>query len=242
MYLEVVEEREVAQEKLVGESAEMYLKTIAELAVEREPVPVTGIAERLEISTVSASEMVHRLQDRGLVEHTPYKGVQLTSEGSRRANIVIRRHRLWECFLVEKLGIPWELVHGFACRLEHAADDEVVGRLADFLDAPAVCPHGNPIPTAEGEMPAVSGLTLLELGLGESGVVLRIQLEDEYDVLCSYLAKRGIHPGAIVRIEEIAPLEGPLSIRIGQQVHALGRRMAQQVIVERQTLPGGNGA
>lgn len=232
----------MTQEQLFGESAEMYLKTIAELAIERALVPVTGIADRLEISTVSASEMIHRLQDRGLVEHTPYKGVQLTHEGSRRANIVIRRHRLWECFLVEILGIPWELVHGFACRLEHASDEEVIERLADFLGHPGACPHGNPIPTLEGEMPALSGIPLLGLGLGERGEVLRIQPKDEYDVLCSYLAQRGIKPGVVVRVEEFAPLEGPISIRIGEQVHVLGRRIAEHVIVERLPVPEEAGA
>lgn len=221
------------QKKQYGESAEMYLKSIAELSAERQPVPVTSIAERLGIATVSASEMIHRLQDRGLVEHTPYKGVHLTQEGTRRANIVIRRHRLWECFLVDRLGIAWERVHEFACRLEHATDAEVVEALAMYLGCPTTCPHGNPIPSPEGEMPPVEGVSLVDLTTGEVGKVLRIQPEDEYDVLCGYLAARGIKPGVTVAVEEIAPFDGPISVRLGEETHALGRRIARHVVVEK---------
>jgi len=150
-----------------GESAEMYLKTIAKLADERELVPVTSVANPLGISTVSASEMIHRLQDRELLNHIPYKGVYLTEEGRRRANGVIRRHRLWECFLTDELGITWEMVHEYACRLEHAISDEVTKALADYLENPETCPHGNPIPSADGEMPSLDGIPLSDLEMGD---------------------------------------------------------------------------
>ncbi|NIS81773.1 MAG: metal-dependent transcriptional regulator [Anaerolineales bacterium] len=223
----------MVQQKHFGESAEMYLKSIAELSAERRPVPVTSIAGRLGIATVSASEMIHRLQDRGLVEHTPYKGVHLTQEGTRRANIVIRRHRLWECLLVDKLEIPWERVHEYACRLEHATDEEVIDALGIYLDQPKTCPHGNPIPSPEGEMPPMEGVSLVDLTAGEAGKVLRILPEDDYDILCGYLAARGIKPGVTVAVEEIAPFEGPISVRLGEEIHALGRRIAAHVVVEK---------
>ena len=215
----------------IGESVEMYLKTIAELANLREFVPITSIAERLGISTVSASEMIHRLQDHGLLLHTPYKGVQLTNRGEYKANNVIRNHRLWEIFLVDKLGFTWESVHEHACRLEHAVSDEVVKALDRYLEYPKICPHGNPIPDAEGTMPGMTGEQLLNIGVGESGVILRILPNDEYDVLCTYLAARGIKPGEKLTVEEIAPFDGPISVRLGEQVHALGRNIARQIVV-----------
>ncbi len=217
-----------------GESVEMYLKTIAELANLREFVPITSIAERLGISTVSASEMIHRLQDRELLQHTPYKGVQLTKRGVHKANLVIRNHRLWETFLADKLGIAWERINEHACRLEHAVNDEVIEALAEFLECPEICPHGNPIPDAKGQMPQVAGEQLIEFAAGESGVILRILPNDDYDTLCAYLAARGIKPGERLTIEEIAPFDGPISIRLGENVHALGRKIAQQIVVQRE--------
>lgn len=224
----------MSKEFPIGESVEMYLKTIAELAHLREFVPITSIAERLGISTVSASEMIHRLQDHGLLQHTPYKGVQLTKPGVHKANMVIRNHRLWEIFLVDKLGIPWERAHEHACRLEHAVEDEVIDALADYLDHPETCPHGNPIPSTEGKMPQVAGDPLLDFSVGETGVIQRIMPNDEYDVLCAYLATRGIKPGARLTVKEIAPFDGPFSVRVGRSVHALGRKIAQQIIVKRE--------
>ena len=141
------------QKTQLSESVERYLKTIAELTIEQNTVPVTCVAERLGISAVSASEMVRRLQDRGLLEHTPYKGVLLTAQGHHRANDVIRRHRLWERFLADDLGVPWEHVHELSCQMEHATDNRVTEALADHLGHPTTCPHGNPIPSAEGRVP-----------------------------------------------------------------------------------------
>jgi DtxR family Mn-dependent transcriptional regulator len=215
----------------------MYLKTIAELAEIRTPVPVTRISEQLRISTVSASEMVHRLQDQGLLTHTPYKGALLTERGSRRAYSVIRRQRLWECFLFDELRIAWERVHELACNLEHGTDAEVTEALAGYLGHPTTCPHGNPIPSAEGVVPPQKGIPLSDLDAGASGEVLRIQHEEEFEVLCSYLAVRGIKPGLEIAVEEIAPLDGPISIRVGDASHVLGRRMASQIMIEVE--PGG---
>ena len=135
-----------------AESEEMYLKTIAEISHHGKLVPVTSIAERLSISTVSASEMVHRLQDRGLVEHTPYKGVRLSTDGRERAEGILRRHRLWECFLTEHLALPGTHVHDLACRLEHVSTDMLTDALDKYLDLPAFCPHGNAIPTSQDEL------------------------------------------------------------------------------------------
>jgi DtxR family Mn-dependent transcriptional regulator len=220
------------KEDRFGESVEMYLKTIARLAGESKPVPVTNVAEQLKISTVSASEMIHRLQDRDLLDHIPYKGVRLTAEGRRQANAVIRRHRLWERFMTDELGLPWELVHEFACRLEHATETEIAEALADYLGQPAICPHGNPIPSPEGEMPIETGVPLTDLGVGESGVIARIHPEAENEPLCSYLAECGIKPGVRLEVEEIAPLNGPILVSVKGESHILDRTIAIHILVE----------
>ena len=220
----------MGQKGSFGESAEMYLKAIAELADEREPVPVTSVADRLGISTVSASEMIRRLEAREFVRHRPYKGVYLTEVGRREANGVIRRQRLWECFLNIELGIPWEHVHDFACRLEHATDPIVTEALADFLHHPTTCPHGNPIPTPDGEMPSLEGVPLVELKPGERGIVLRIHPVSKE--LVKHLDERGFSPGRKIEVTEIAPFNGPQSIKVGNQIHVIGREVAAHVMVQ----------
>jgi DtxR family Mn-dependent transcriptional regulator len=219
----------MGQKGSFGESTEMYLKTIAELANEREPVPVTSVADRLGISTVSASEMIHRLEAREFVRHRPYKGVYLTDVGRREAYVVIRRQRLWECFLNAELGIPWERVHEFACRLEHATDPIVTEALADFLQHPLTCPHGNPIPTAGGEMPPLEGAPLVDLKPGEKGIILRIYPVSKE--LVKHLDERGFSPGKEIEVTEIAPFNGPLSIRVEDQIHVIGREVAAHVMI-----------
>ena len=133
-----------------SESREMYLKSIYEIADGEEPVAVSLLAKRMGVSPVSAAEMVKRLEAGKLIIHTPYKGVILTDTGQHRALIVIRRQRLWGRFLADHLDIPWSHVYDVSCRLEHATDAAVTEALAVFLKNPTICPHGHPIPDANG--------------------------------------------------------------------------------------------
>lgn len=210
-----------------NESVEMYLKTISELADGEALVPISALAEQLGVSTVSATEMVHRLREQGLLDHTPYKGVMLTEDGDRRACRVIRRHRLWERFLADYLGLPWQQVHDFACQLEHATADEVTEALAIFLGHPQTCPHGNPIPSPDWDTPPVADQPLDEWSPGDMGTITRIHPESI--LLLDYLAGRGIQPGKSVTFTEIAPFNGPLMLEISGQTHALGREIAAHI-------------
>lgn len=212
-----------------NESTEMYLKTVSELTRDEEPVSIAAIAERLGISTVSATEMVHRLKDRGLLDHTPYKGVRLTDKGQRKANALIRTHHLWECFLVEKLNLPWEQAHEHACRLEHATDTAVTEALAAFLNHPPTCPHGNPVPAADGALAVPDDTPLTALTPGQSGVISRIAPENT--LLFEYLAARQLTPGTAVTLEEIAPFNGPLMVVSGETTHPLGQEIATHIFV-----------
>ncbi|MEJ2748679.1 MAG: metal-dependent transcriptional regulator [Anaerolineae bacterium] len=212
-----------------NESTEMYLKTIRELTDNNEPVPISALARRLEVSTVSATEMIHRMEDNDLVTHTPYKGVQLTEGGCHHASEIIRSHRLWERFLVDHLQISWEKVHDVACRLEHATDPEVTNALADFLGNPETCPHGNPIPKAGRRLSVSTSHTLSNLVPGDSGVIERIHPES--NLLLEYLAAHNVVPGQRLEVTEIAPFNGPIMVKIDDQTHALGQEVATHIFV-----------
>jgi DtxR family Mn-dependent transcriptional regulator len=213
-----------------SESTEIYLKTIAELSVANDVVPVTTVADHLSISTVSASEMIHKLQDQGLVEHLPYKGVKLTLEGSLRANRVLRHHRLWERFLADRLGLSWEQAYAFACELEHATGDEVANALADYLGSPETCPHGNPIPTVEGQMNMPEGLCLADMSPGDSGSILRIQAPTTG--MLQYLQEKELHPGKQLHIDAVEPFDGPITVGLDGNQLVLGRMVASHIIVK----------
>lgn len=212
-----------------GESAEMYLKAIGELTLEGALVPISTLADRLGISPVSATEMVHRIVDQGLVEHERYKGVRLTETGKRRAMLILRRHRLWERFLTDKLKLPWEDVHDLACRLEHAAGTEVTEALVDFLDEPSSCPHGNPIPNSEGDFEFTEGAQLDTLRQGDESVILRIRPESQ-DVL-SYLAQKRIKPGSALSVIDVDDFDGLLTISIMGKDQIIGQRIASHIVV-----------
>lgn len=215
-----------------NESAEMYLKTVSELAVNDVPVPISALAGRLGVSTVSATEMVHRLQNVGLLDHRPYKGISLTDDGRLQAFGVIRSHRLWERFLADELGLPWDEVHTLACLLEHASTPRVTDALDDYLGRPATCPHGNPVPRADGCVDEPDDLPMLALRPGESAVITRIH--PETDELLVYLSDLGLITGAAVMLREIGPFNGPLALQLQGDTRYLGQEAAAQIYVQPQ--------
>lgn len=214
---------------MVTESAEEYLEAIYKLGEEGQPVALSTLAECLEISSVSANEMVRKLVERNLVLYEPYKGVSLTPAGQAKALAVIRRHRLWERLLTDVLGLSWDQVHEEACRLEHATSPLVEERLAQLLGEPKTCPHGHPMPTAEGEMAVEAGCPLAELTAGQRARVLRVPEGD--DALLRYLATLGLKPQVTVQVEVAAPFQGPLTVQVGEGRHVLGRELASQIVV-----------
>ena len=210
-------------------STEMYLKVIVEMS-DREVVAVSRLAERLSVTPVSANEMVRRLGEHGLVEHTPYKGVALTGKGREVACNVLRRQRLWEVFLYEHLKIEWAQIYELACSLEHATAPEVTEALGVFLGDPRTCPRGNPIPAADGSFKPLDGMLLSEVAVDKTVRVLAVNAT-ETDVL-RYLQERNILPGQELTVLEAAPRQGPLTLRMpGEKEVALGLSLAEFVIV-----------
>ena len=210
--------------------AEDYLKTIYEIEREGEAALTNDIATRLAVAPASVSGMIRRLADQGLVKHERYHGVRLTNSGRTAALRTLRRHRILECYLAQVLGYDWDRVHEEAERLEHAASDELIDRMATALGDPTVDPHGAPIPTRDGAVDETRHVSLAELDEGVRARVLR--MADEDGEFLRYLAGIGIVPGTEVLVQNRAPFDGPISVRIGGTTHSVGVSAASRVFVE----------
>jgi DtxR family Mn-dependent transcriptional regulator len=219
------------KQRRYSRSAEMYLKTIAELTEPGKLVTISSIAERMGISPISATEMIHRMENKGLLKHEPYRGVSLTKTGRRIAMATLRRHRLWERFLVDALGLPWEEVHEMACDLEHAAGAEVTEALNTYLGEPDRCPHGNRIPEASKDTSLAADSQLDQLSAGEDALVSRIQPESPS--VLRRLASSGIRPGSRIRVRAIEPFDGRRAIDTPEGAVTLGPKLAAHVHIER---------
>jgi DtxR family Mn-dependent transcriptional regulator len=220
---------ETSDDSLTG-PVEDYLKTIYEIGRGNVSVSTNDIAQRLDLAPASVSGMVRRLADQGLLAYERYRGVTLTDSGRRAALRTIRRHRIIESYLSRALDYPWDRVHDEAERLEHAASDELVDRMAAAIGEPLVDPHGAPIPSREGIMDETVYLSLAELGAGYGARVVRVS-DDDPEML-RYLAELSIVPGAEIVIVSRAPYEGPISLKIAGHLLAIGPSLAGQVLVE----------
>jgi DtxR family Mn-dependent transcriptional regulator len=210
---------------------EDYAKAIFALEAELEgPVGTNAVAARLGVTAASASNMVRRMDEQGLVEHRPYHGVALTPAGRRVALRVVRHHRLLETYLAESLGGAGDRVHAEAEVLEHVLSDELEALIAAKLGHPTHDPHGDPIPTAELELEERRCECLAALEPGATGVLARVS--DAEPEMLRYLATLGIAPGATFEVLERQPFGGPLTVRFGEAVHMLGGELARAMSVE----------
>ncbi len=187
-------------------------------------VGTNQLAARLGVTPASASGMVKKLAELGVVDHVPYRGTQLTPAGERLALTVLRRHRLLESFLAELLDVPWDRVHAEADILEHALSAELEEVIAAKLGDPTHDPHGDPIPTRDLTIDEGTTRSLADLDPGERGIFVRISDSDR--LMLRYLAERGITPPSPFEVVERQPFGGPLSVRFGETVHALGGELA----------------
>jgi DtxR family Mn-dependent transcriptional regulator len=212
-------------------AVEDYAKAIYALEERGEgAVSTNALAERLGVTPGSASGMVKRLHELGLVTHVPYKGVQLTPAGARLALEVLRHHRLLELYLAEALGVPWDRVHAEAEVLEHVLSEELEELIATKLGDPTVDPHGDPIPTRDLEMPERETVALQSLQAGQAGTFVRVS--DSDSEMLRYLSQRGISPGDAFSVVEKQPFDGPLFLRFGDDTHVVGGALARAMRVE----------
>jgi len=212
-------------------TVEEYLETIGALEERENPVSTSSIAQSMGLSLASVSEMLRRLSEKGLVEYTPYGGASLTEEGRQRFLRLTRRHRLWEVFLNQYLGIGWEEVYQHACSLEHATSDLVAEKLAQFLGNPENCPHGSPIPESNLKRQSSSGITMADLEVGQSARMLSVIIEHNPEFL-HYLTGLGLIPGATVKVLEKAPYDGTMTIEVNNATKAIGREAASLIMVK----------
>lgn len=209
-------------------TAEEYLEIIYKLRQAERPVKQSQVANALKLHPTTVGEMIRRLSKKGLVKRGA-RGIDLTKAGERVAIELIRRHRLSERFLVDVLGLPWEKAHDEACKLEHALSEDVTDSLEKFLESPASCPHGHPIPDRSGRISAERVRELSALSTGDRGTIVRVN-EDDGEIL-AYLASLGLLPKVEVAVEEVAPFGGPLLVRVGRAKYALGREVASKIMV-----------
>jgi DtxR family Mn-dependent transcriptional regulator len=208
-----------------------YTKAIYALQQRGEaPVTTNALAERLGVTPASASGMVKKLDEQGLVSHVPYHGVQLTAAGERVALEVLRHHRLLELYLAQSLDVPWDRVHAEAEVLEHVLSEELEELIAAKLGNPTRDPHGDPIPSADLVLHDAPTESLAMLQPGARATFVRIS--DSDPEMLRYLAHRGISPGDELEVLEKQPFDGPTFARFGDAVHVLGGALAAAMRVE----------
>ncbi len=216
----------------LSRSVEDYLKVIYALSDEEKAASTSDIAEALNVQPASVSGMVKRLAESGYVDHLPYRGVRLSEEGTREALRIVRRHRVLETYLCQRLGYSWDDVHNEAERLEHAASDELIDRMASALEDPSHDPHGAPIPTRSGDVEATDHLTLAEVRAG-ARVFISAVGDDDPERL-RYMEARGLLPGVFVRVDSRAPFDGPITLQVGEGSGApqtIGHELATRIRV-----------
>lgn len=215
-----------------SEAIEDYAKAI--YALQRRAggtgVSTNDLAERLGVTPASVSAMVKKLAERGLAEHEPYRGVQLTPDGERVALEVLRHHRLLELYLAEHLGVPWDRVHEEAEALEHVLSEDLEARIAAKLGNPTHDPHGDPIPDADLVMDEGETQRLDDLAPGARGRFVRVS--DSDSAMLRYLDERGVRLGDRFEVVDRQPFGGPLTVRFGDADQVLGGKLAAAMRVE----------
>lgn len=197
---------------MTSASVQNYLKAIYTLQENEATVTTSALAEHLNISAASATNMVKKLARLKLANHSPYHGVQLTPRGQRQALEVIRHHRLIELFLSETLGVPWDRVHAEAEKIEHVISEDLEDRIAVFLGDPEQDPHGDPIPTRDGVVARPEYAQLIGLGTGDLAVIRRVRAQSPGQL--RELSRLGLVPGARVTLLEPDPA-GWLVVQVG---------------------------
>ncbi len=207
-----------------------YLAELYRLGGSEEVVPPSALGAEMGVTAPAVARMAGRLEVRGLVDRIPYKGLVLTERGAREALRNIRYHRLAEAFLVTVLGYGWHEAHDLADGLAKLGDEVFMDRIEAKAGFPSRCPHGEPIPTRDGEMPEVNDVPLTSLRVGQRGIMSRIRTRHEDKLI--YLAEVGLLPQTPVRVEARAPFQGPIRLRLNETELVIGSELAAELFVE----------
>lgn len=209
---------------------EDFIKAIFELGGKEKVVTNKALVRMLSISAASVTDMNTRLLKEELITHLPYQGVMLTEKGLLIANQLIRKHRIWEVFLAEKLGYDWNEVHADADLLEHVSSDLLIERLNIFLDEPTFDPHGGVIPNQDGTVPEIHSTPLIECKVGDR---FKIQEVDDQEDFLEYLLYKKVHLGKEYTLAEIEPYDGPLTLETSAgEKTVIGHKAAFKIFVD----------
>ena len=211
---------------------ENYLKAIYKFSRSSDDSVSTNIiAEELDTKASSVTDMIKKLSDKKLVSYQKYKGVKLTNKGRKIAISVIRKHRLWEYFLVEKLDFKWDEVHDMAEQLEHIQSDELVERLDSFLEYPKYDPHGDPIPDKDGNLNHHVDISLSDLKPNQCGLVVGVK--EHSTSYLKYLESIGLLLGVKVKVNEIVDFDHSMNIQIGKQKMNISFQASKHLIIKK---------
>ena len=212
-------------------SEENYLKTIYHLTtVSVAEVSTNAIAEMMETKASSVTDMLKKLAEKDLVNYIKYQGVSLTNKGKLTAKMIVRKHRLWEVFLVEKLNFAWDEVHDIAEQLEHIKSEQLVNKLDDFLGNPTEDPHGDPIPNAKGQIITIEKKLLSELTVNQTGICVGVK--DSSSEFLKYLDKYGIALGSRIELIEKETFDSSLKIKLDAKQLTISNKIAGNLYVK----------
>ena len=212
-------------------SEENYLKAIYHLTVvSNSEVSTNAIAEMMETKASSVTDMLKKLAEKDLVNYKKYRGVSLTEQGKLAAKMIVRKHRLWEVFLVEKLDFSWDEVHDIAEQLEHIKSEKLINKLDDFLGNPTEDPHGDPIPNAEGQILKIDKQLLSELTVGKSGICVGVK--DTSSEFLKYLDKQGIALGSNIEVVSKESFDLSVRIKVDEMSLSISNKIASNLFVK----------
>ncbi len=213
------------------QSEENYLKAIFQLQEETEGgISTSSLSEKLETKAASVTEMLKRLSDKELVDYQKYYGVQLTKTGRKQALLIVRKHRLWEYFLVERLNFNWDEVHEVAEQLEHIKSPKLVEELDSFLGRPQYDPHGDPIPDKDGNLPKSPTKKLSQLKIGDRGICKGFN--DNSSAFLQFLDKQSIGLHTPIEILHIEQFDASMTVRVAQREVLLSKTATDNIYID----------
>lgn len=213
---------------MVTLSEENYLKAIYHLGNQGgETVSTNAIAEQIDTKASSVTDMVKKLAEKELANYIKYQGVSLTETGRLTAMSVIRKHRLWETFLVNKLNFSWHEVHEIAEQLEHIKSEKLIDKLDDFLDNPTHDPHGDPIPDKNGNYTKIKSKSILDISAGSQGVL--ISVKDSSKAFLKYLNKNELALGDMIKVVEFEPFDESFTIETKSKTMSISKNVAENL-------------
>ena len=208
---------------------ENYLKSIYHLSLNAENVSTNQLAALLNTKASSVTDMLKKLADKELINYTPYQGVTLTAAGEKIAVNIIRKHRLWEYFLVEKLDFKWDQVHEMAEEMEHISSNELIDRLDKFMDYPKYDPHGDPIPDCHGLIKVHNLKPVSAIGINESGVICGVR--DHSKAFLQYLEKLALTIGKKIEVKEIIEFDHSVVLQMADKKIQISSEVANNLLI-----------